>query len=141
MKRFLKYTLPALIMMALPLTGHGRNIRDLRYEITDTAIVFPESMQTDVHKMQQNWYLQNYTVMERESSAPTGDMSDETLIKRLQSIPSTIEMPFNPVVKNHIDLYVNRRRSLVEAMLGMSLYYMPIFEEALEREGLPLELK
>ena len=50
-------------------------------------------------------------------------------------------MPFNQVVRSHIDLYVDRRRSLVETMLGMSLYYMPIFEEALEREGLPLELK
>ena len=38
-------------------------------------------------------------------------------------------------------MYVKRRRTLVEAMLGMSLYYMPIFEQALEKENLPLELK
>ena len=129
------------MLMLLPAALHGGNIRDLRYEITDTAIVFPESTQADVHKMQNNWYLRNYAVLEHESSPLEGDMSDEALIKRLQSIPTTIEMPFNPVVKNHIDLYVNKRRSLVEAMLGLSLYYMPIFEEALDREGLPLELK
>ncbi|MDE7111918.1 MAG: LysM peptidoglycan-binding domain-containing protein [Muribaculaceae bacterium] len=140
MKSFFRHAIRAL-MIVLPLSGGAANIRDLKYEITDTAIVFPESTQTDVHLMQRNWYLQNYTALERESASDAGDMSDETLIKRLQSIPSTIEMPFNPVVKNHIDLYVNRRRSLVEAMLGMSLYYMPIFEEALEREGLPHELK
>lgn len=140
MKRILRYTLP-IILAVVPATLQALNIRDLRYEITDTAIVFPESTQADVHKMQNNWYLQNYTVLERESSPTGGDMSDEVIIKRLQSIPSTIEMPFNPVVKSHIDLYVNRKRSLVETMLGMSLYYMPIFEEALEREGLPLELK
>lgn len=140
MKRILRYTLP-IILAVVPATLQALNIRDLRYEITDTAIVFPESTQADVHKMQNNWYLQNYTVLERESSPTGGDMSDEVIIKRLQSISSTIEMPFNPVVKSHIDLYVNRKRSLVETMLGMSLYYMPIFEEALEREGLPLELK
>ncbi len=128
-------------MALIPAAISALNIRDLRYEITDTAIVFPESMQTDVHQLQKNWYLQNYTVLERESSPTAGDMSDETIIKNLRAIPTTIEMPFNSVVKNHIDLYVNRRRSLVEAMLGMSLYYMPIFEEALEREGVPLELK
>ena len=50
-------------------------------------------------------------------------------------------MPFNPVVRSYIDLYTDRRRSLVETMLGLSLYYMPIFEEALEAEGLPLELR
>ncbi|MBD5363971.1 MAG: LysM peptidoglycan-binding domain-containing protein [Bacteroides sp.] len=140
MNKFIRYTLPLLLAL-MPAMVSALNIRDLRYEITDTAIVFPESTQTDVHKLQHNWYLQNYTVLERETSPTAGDMSDETIIKNLQAIPTTIEMPFNSVVKNHIDLYVNRRRSLVEAMLGMSLYYMPIFEEALEREGLPLELK
>ena len=140
MNKFIRYTLPLLLAL-MPAMVSALNIRDLRYEITDTAIVFPESTQTDVHKLQHNWYLQNYTVLERETSPTAGDMSDETIIKNLQAIPTTIEMPFNSVVKNHIDLYVTRRRSLVEAMLGMSLYYMPIFEEALEREGLPLELK
>lgn len=140
MKRFLRHTIPAILLM-LPSFLQAGNIRDLRYEITDTAIVYPESMQADVHKMQQNWYLQNYAVLEHESTPMASDMSDETLIKRLQSIPTTIEMPLNPVVKSHIELYVNKRQSLVEAMLGMSLYYMPIFEEALDREGLPLELK
>lgn len=140
MKRFLRHTIPAILLM-LPSFLQAGNIRDLRYEITDTAIVYPESMQSDVHKMQQNWYLQNYAVLEHESTPMASDMSDETLIKRLQSIPTTIEMPLNPVVKSHIELYVNKRQSLVEAMLGMSLYYMPIFEEALDREGLPLELK
>lgn len=140
MNRFIRHTLPLLLAL-IPTALGALNIRDLRYEITDTAIVFPESMQTDVHQLQNNWYIQNYTVLERESSPTAGDMSDETIIKNLQSIPTTIEMPFNPVVKNHIELYVNRRRSLVETMLGMSLYYMPVFEEALEREGLPLELK
>lgn len=140
MNKFIRHTLP-LLMALIPAAISALNIRDLRYEITDTAIVFPESMQTDVHQLQNNWYLRNYTVLERESSPTAGDMSDETIIKNLRTIPTTIEMPFNSVVKNHIDLYVNRRRSLVEAMLGMSLYYMPIFEEALEREGVPLELK
>lgn len=38
-------------------------------------------------------------------------------------------------------MYTQRKRELVEAMLGMSLYYMPIFEQALERQGVPLELR
>lgn len=128
--------------LALGMAGHAqaRSVRDLKYEITDTAIVFPESVQADVHRMQQNWYLKNYTVLDSMLSAPI-PVTDEVLISRLSSIPTTIEMPFNQVVKSHIQLYVERRRSLVETMLGLILYYMPIFEEALEREGLPLELR
>ncbi len=141
MNIFAKLTLSILVATGV-CTAYAApmSVRDLRYEITDTAIVFPESMQADVHKMQQNWYLQNYTILDTIGS-PDIPATDEVMIQRLQLTPTTIEMPFNPVVKEHIKLYVEKRRSLIETMLGLSLYYMPIFEEALEREGLPLELK
>ena len=141
MNIFAKLTLSVLVATGV-CTAYAApmSVRDLRYEITDTAIVFPESMQADVHKMQQNWYLQNYTILDTIGS-PDIPATDEVMIQRLQLTPTTIEMPFNPVVKEHIKLYVEKRRSLIETMLGLSLYYMPIFEEALEREGLPLELK
>ncbi len=56
-------------------------------------------------------------------------------------MPTSIEMPYNQIVRSYINMYTQKRRGLVENMLGMSLYYMPIFEQALEKEGLPLELK
>lgn len=117
-----------------------QSVRDLKYEITDTAIVYPESQQADVHRLQQNWYLRNFTVLDTIGT-PDIPATNEVIIRRLRSLPTTIEMPFNPVVRSYIDLYTDRRRSLVETMLGLSLYYMPIFEEALEVEGLPLELR
>lgn len=108
----------------------------------DSTIVFPESVETDVNEMMQNWYLKNYTALDKEADIrPDVATSDEEIIKRLKSIPTIIEMPFNSVVRTYIDMYTGKKRSLVESMLGMSLYYMPIFEEALEREGLPIELK
>ena len=117
-------------------------ILNLSESITDTAIVYPESFETDVHKMMQNWYLQNYTVLDSKADSEADvPVTDEVIIQRLAQIPTTIEMPFNQVVKSYINMYTQKRRGLVENMLGMSLYYMPIFEEALEREGLPLELR
>ncbi len=108
----------------------------------DSTIVFPESVETDVNKMMQNWYLQNYTALDKEADIqPDVVTSDEEIINRLKSIPTVIEMPFNSVVRTYIDMYTGKKRSLVESMLGMSLYYMPIFEQALEREGIPNELK
>lgn len=109
---------------------------------SDSTIVYPESFETDVNRMMQNWYLQNYTALDREvERRPDVPTTDEEIIRRLQAIPTTIEMPFNSVVRNYIDVYTGRKRGLVESMLGMSLYYMPIFEQALEREGAPIELK
>lgn len=117
-------------------------ILSLKESITDNAIIYPESFETDTHKMMQNWYLQNYTILdENNADAPVVNVSDEVYIKRLKEMPTVIEMPFNQVVRSHIEMYTQRRRQLVETMLGMSLYYMPIFEQALEKEGLPLELR
>ena len=50
-------------------------------------------------------------------------------------------MPYNDVVHKFIDIYTGRLRRSVSAMLGSSNFYMPIFEEALDAYGLPLELK
>lgn len=126
----------ALFAVAAP------SILTLKQSITDDAIVYPESFETDTHKMMQNWYLQNYTVLnDNFAKVPTIDASDEVYIKRLASLPTDIEMPYNQIVRSYINMYTQRRRELVESMLGMSLYYMPIFEQALERHGLPLELR
>ena len=133
-------TLSALSLVAMP--REKNNILSLKNSITDEDIVFPESFDTDVHKMMTNWYLQNYTVLDAEvENKAHGEVNEETYIRRLAAIPSVIEMPYNQVVRKHIERYVYRSRTLVEEMLGMSLYYMPIFEQALEKEGLPLELK
>ena len=124
-------------------TSHDKKaILTLKNSITDEDIVFPESFDTDVHQMMTNWYLQNYAVLDAEvENKSFGEVNDETYIKRLSAIPSVIELPYNQIVRKHIERYVYRSRTLVEEMLGMSLYYMPIFEQALEKEGLPLELK
>lgn len=105
-------------------------------------IVVPESFEIDTHKMMQNWYLTNYAVLDRNAdqraNVPT---TDQEYIDRLQRMPTVMEMPYNKIVRAFINMYVERKKSLVESMLGMSLYYMPIFEQALDKYGMPLELK
>ena len=133
-------TLTVTSLLAIP--REKNNILSLKQSITDDDIVFPESFDTDVYKLMTNWYLQNYAVLDADvENKSHGEVGEETYIRRLAAIPSVIEMPYNQVVRKHIERYVYRSRTLVEEMLGMSLYYMPIFEQALEKEGLPLELK
>ena len=139
---FLIMTALATSTVTMLAAKRHNNILSLKESITDDDIVFPESFDTDVHKMMTNWYLQNYTVLDADvENKSHGEVGEETYIRRLAAIPSVIEMPYNQVVRKHIERYVYRSRTLVEEMLGMSLYYMPIFEQALEKEGLPLELK
>lgn len=65
----------------------------------------------------------------------------EVYKERLSRIPSVIEMPYNDVVQKLIDRYSGHLRRSVSLMLGTQNFYMPIFEQALESYGLPLELK
>ena len=117
-------------------------VLSIKESIQDSTIVYPESFETDTQELMKNWYLQNYAVLsgdgETKDDVPT---SDEDYLQRLKALPTVIEMPYNQVVRSYIDMYTQRRRTLVEEMLGLSLYYMPSFEQALDQEGLPLELK
>lgn len=141
----LRTKLIVLLCMLATLSGFAakRNtILSVKDTIKDNDIVFPESFETDTRELMKNWYLQNYAVLDADvESRDAGSVSDEEYIKRLQAMPTTIEMPYNQIVRSYIERYVKRNRTLVEEMLGMSLYYMPIFEQALEKEGMPLELK
>lgn len=51
------------------------------------------------------------------------------------------KLTYNVPVQSYIDLYANRRREQTARMLGLAQLYFPVFEEALDRYGLPQELK
>ncbi len=143
MKNFIKI-LPLLAAFAGTLTAGAQSTPSVLSVSDDSmtpTIIMPESFETDTKAMSENWYLKNYTVLDyKPDGRSEGDFSDETLLERLAALPTEIEMPLNSVVKNTIQFYA-RRKQLVENMLGLSLFYMPIFEEALERNGMPLELR
>ncbi|MBR1803990.1 MAG: transglycosylase SLT domain-containing protein [Muribaculaceae bacterium] len=143
MNRFATLLIMGTLTLAITAAPRTKNnILTIKETITDNDIVFPESFETDTRELMKNWYLQNYTVLDADvENRATGEVNDDEYIKRLKAMPTVIEMPYNQVVRSYIDRYVKRNRTLVEEMLGMSLYYMPIFDQALEREGLPLELK
>lgn len=119
----------------------AQNIRSVSDASMTPTIIMPESAETDTRAMQEMWYLQNYAIIDAAAdNHGSGDLSDEIIIERLSKLPTAIEMPFNSVVASSIRFYASRKQ-LVENMLGLSLFYMPIFEEALERHGLPRELR
>lgn len=138
-----KQILALCLLAGAALTSFARpSVLSLKESIQDSTIVYPQSFETNTQELMKNWYLKNYAVVDRSganlSDVPT---QDQDFIKRLKSMPTVIEMPYNGVVRSYINMYTQRRRQLVEEMLGLSLYYMPFFEQALEKEGVPLELK
>ena len=71
----------------------------------------------------------------------TSGVPDQVLIERLQKMNSFIQLPYNETVKNYMVLYSEKMPTRMGQILGLSQYYMPIFEEAFRKYGLPLELK
>ena len=136
-------TLSAILsIFGLSAQNKSGNVLDLKHSITDQAIVYPESFEADTQKLLESWFVKNYTATD-DRYATEGDVvvSDEIIIERLKALPNVIEMPYNQVVRSYIEKYTRDGRAQVPALLGLGLYYNPIFEQALEEQGLPLELK
>ena len=111
--------------------------------VQEETIVFPESMQSDMDSLYWDWQSK-YLISIDENCQMTSSnpvISDSVYIDRLSRIPSIIEMPFNDIVKKHIEAYTGRLRNKVSFMLAAANFYMPLFEEALDAYDLPLELK
>jgi len=69
------------------------------------------------------------------------DFPDSVYIQRLSEIPSVVDLTYNRIVKNYINVYTRKRREQVRIMLGLSDYYFPIFEDVFDTYGVPYELK
>lgn len=115
---------------------------DVRYDLDDDINkTFSDNLDSLVY----SWYAKHTVKTRTYNQAPiqvqTERIPDSIYIKRLEQIPSLIDLSYNKIVRNYIELYSKRRRNQVEMMMGLSEYYFPIFEEILDREGLPQELK
>lgn len=112
-----------------------------RDTITDLDIVMPHSMNND--SLLTDWYGKNYILIDTAcitaKDIPT--FSDSIIAQRLSTLPTLIEMPYNQIVRSYIDNYTKRSRAFTAYLVGASDHYMPLFEQELERAGLPLELK
>ena len=129
------------ILLGIALAFFFTNIQ--AQTVQEETIVFPESMQSDMDSLYWDWQSK-YLISIDENCQMTSSnpvISDSVYIDRLSRIPSIIEMPFNDIVKKHIEAYTGRLRNKVSFMLAAANFYMPLFEEALDAYDLPLELK
>lgn len=140
-RTFIPAAMLALALGANAAPQHKATVLDIKQSIEDSNIVFPESFETDTRKLLESWYIRNYTATDDKYLSKDVKTSDAQIRSRLAKLPTVIEMPFNSIVRSYIDRYTQQGRAQVAAMLGLGIYYTPIFEQALEEEGLPLELK
>ena len=145
---FTLLSLPVVTMQAQVVDENETHDDETEITVTNAkgkkeVIDLPEAMtmQLDslMHLYNTKTYLRPDTTCNLPDINPVYDASVYKL--RLSKLPTIIEMPYNDVVQKFIDLYSGQLRRSVSYMLGAQNFYMPIFEEALEAYGLPLELK
>lgn len=135
--------LGAWIGMGAQSVGTEREITVTDSEGKQEVIDVPEGMTTDLDELLHLYNAQSYLM--KDTTCNYRDVNrtypDSVYMDRLQRLPTIIEMPYNQVVKQFIERYSDELRGSVSYMLGAANFYMPIFEQALETYGLPLELR
>lgn len=80
-------------------------------------------------------------LMEVEEMKYTSDVPDSVYIARLNRINTSVKIPYNDVVRSYIIYYTQKMsRAKISKIVGLSTYYLPIFEEIFDQYGLPQEL-
>ena len=117
-------------------------------EVKSAAGINPEDYTPEVSDSLLNiWYVHNRVNAEdiseydMDSVRFQSNVSDEVYIERIRQMNSFITLPYNDIVKNYIILYSEKMSTKMSEILGLSKYYMPIFEEILNRYDMPEELK
>lgn len=120
---------------------NNQSIQSNSIVVDDNSIIVPESMNDNIRDLLINWQVDFSESTNQCKQGSNATYSDSVYMQRLYNLPTEMELSFNSVVRTYIEMYTSRRRDLVSYMLSLGDYYYPMFEEALDRYGLPLELK
>ncbi len=135
-----KITLIILIFISV-LYSNAQKKQDTTQENYDALTQQSEYLEELVN----NWYVKrSLTEQDHTSTNISGNTINETLpdsvyIERLYKLPTVVPMTYNKIVRDWIKFYTKDTKSR-RYLLGISEYYMPFFEQILDKYDLPLEL-
>lgn len=135
-----------LFLLSMPVLISNNQIKEktttsLKETLQDSSIVVPENLNKNLSKLLHDWQIDFSNSKNQCKKGLNVVFSDSVYMQRLYNLPTIMELSYNSVVRSYIEMYTNRRRDLVSYMLSLGDYYYPMFEEALDRYNLPLELK
>lgn len=76
-----------------------------------------------------------------QAYAEFDEIPDSVFVRRLQNMHTVVPMTYNAEVRAFIKVYVRIMNRRLDAMLTLSEFYFPMFEETLDHYGVPQELK
>ena len=132
--------LGALMAVAAPLRAESSDTTALRFGLATKVDTMYAKWA--LNSSQRNWVSQFKGPVDSLAGASLG-VSDDVLKQRLAVLDkrSPMDLRYTPDVRNAVAMYVVRKKDLVARVMGRGRYYFPIFEAALDRYNLPLELR
>ena len=76
-----------------------------------------------------------------EDEVPKLDTAELQRRMAVLNAASPLDLDWNPIAHSRVRFYASKRRKHLGTMLGRAPAYFPIFEQALDRHDLPMELK
>jgi membrane-bound lytic murein transglycosylase D len=114
----------------------------------DTLIIKSDSttarIARDLDSLVNTWYVKialKENLIEHPEDSVGLQCPDTVYESRIRKINSIIFLPFNNIIRNHIEVYTIRQREKFAAVLGLKDYYFPMIEDVFDSYGLPAELK
>ncbi len=112
---------------------------------TTQSVTVDFAMSNQIDSLLNLWYVKQSIQASSDKYVATSNegisYSDSVYAKRLSEIPSIVPLSYNREVRAYIEMYCVRKRKLAGIILGLSKYYFPMYEEILEQNGVPQELK
>lgn len=148
----LKSSLDSLFCVIDSMKAYHQSVVDSLTAASEPVNETPQSSLVYTHEVTDSlvalWYESNKAYDFRplnstrmDSVSFSSSVSDEVLMKRLSDMNAYITLPFNETVKKYMVMYSEKMPIQMSRMMGLSQFYFPIIEEALNRYSLPLELK
>jgi len=115
--------------------------------VNDTIIIrnddSTERIERDLDSLLNNWFIQMSVARAEALSSDSviAEFSDSVYKDRISRINSVITLPYNNIIRNHINVYTSRKLDRFQVMLGLQDYYFPMIEDIFDYYGLPVELK
>ena len=144
----------ALLSLGMAWAAHVTGQDSIPAPIADSAPVGAVGLDTALYDHELDWleWLSTYHCVSSdtlllnirdfaEDEVPQLDTAELKRRMAVLSAASPLDLDWNPVVHSRVRFYANKRRKHLGTMLGRAPAYFPIFEQALDRHDLPLELK
>ena len=109
-------------------------------QISDTASAVSRDSLLSLWYQQRDLNLMDVEPSDIDTIDMVSDIPDSVYISRLQKLNPYISVPYNRIIRNHIVYYTQKMPEKMERILGLSAYYIPIFEEIFDQYDMPLEL-